>query len=149
MSLQEQVNKDIISAMKSKDEVTLRALRAVKAALLLAATAEGAKEHIDDEQAIKIFQKLAKQRKESLDIYTQNGRIELAKTEQEELEVFERYLPKQMSESEIKAELEGLIKQAGASSGADFGKVMPLAMKHFAGKADGKVISALLKTLLS
>lgn len=148
MSIQEQVNKDIIAAMKAKDEVTLRALRAAKAALLLAATAEGAKESIDDEQAIKIFQKLAKQRKESLDIYTQNGREELAKTEQEELEVFERYLPKQMSEAEIKLELEGLIKQAGASGGADFGKVMPLAMKHFAGKADGKVISSLLKTLL-
>jgi uncharacterized protein YqeY len=149
MSLQEQVNKDIITAMKAKDEITLRALRAVKAALLLAATAEGAKGSIDDEQAIKIFQKLAKQRKESLDIFTQNGRAELAKTEQEELEVFERYLPKQMSEAEIKTELEELIKQAGATSGADFGKVMPLAMKHFAGKADGKVISTMLKTLLS
>ena len=149
MSLQEQVNKDIITAMKAKDEVSLRALRAVKAAMLLAATAEGAKDVIDDEQAIKIFQKLAKQRKESLDIFTQNGRAELAQTEQEELDVFERYLPKQMSEAEIKAELEGLIKQAGASGAADFGKVMPLAMKHFAGKADGKVISALLKTLLA
>lgn len=149
MSLQEQVNKDIITAMKAKDEITLRALRAVKATLLLAATAEGAKDVIDDEQAIKIFQKLAKQRKESLDIFIQNGRAELAKTEQEELEVFERYLPKQMSEAEIKAELEGLIKKAGASGSSDFGKVMPLAMKHFAGKADGKVISAMLKTLLS
>lgn len=149
MSLQEQVNKDIITAMKAKDEITLRALRAVKAALLLAATAEGAKDVIDDDQAIKIFQKLAKQRKESLDIFIQNGRAELAKTEQEELEVFERYLPKQMSEAEIKAELEGLIKHAGASGSSDFGKVMPLAMKHFAGKADGKVISVMLKTLLS
>lgn len=148
MSLQEQVNKDIITAMKAKDEVSLRALRAVKAAMLLAATAEGAKESIDDEQAIKIFQKLAKQRKESLDIFTQNGRTELAKTEQEELDVFERYLPKQMGEDEIKAQLQGLIQQAGATSGADFGKVMPLAMKHFAGKADGKIISATLKALL-
>jgi uncharacterized protein YqeY len=148
MSLQEQVNKDIITAMKAKDEVSLRALRAVKAAMLLAATAEGAKDNVDDEQAIKIFQKLAKQRKESLDIFVQNGRAELAKTEQEELEVFERYLPKQMGEAEIKAELQTLITQAGATSGADFGKVMPLAMKHFAGKADGKVISAMLKTLL-
>jgi uncharacterized protein YqeY len=148
MSLQEQVNKDIITAMKAKDEISLRALRAVKAAMLLAATAEGAKDNVDDDQAIKIFQKLAKQRKESLDIFTQNGRTELAKTEQEELEVFERYLPKQMSEDQIKAELQGLITQAGARSGADFGKVMPLAMKHFAGKADGKVISAMLKTLL-
>jgi uncharacterized protein YqeY len=148
MSLQEQVNKDIITAMKARDEVSLRALRALKSALMLAATAEGATGTIDDEQAIKIFQKQAKQRKESLDIFTQNGKADLAKTEQEELDVIEKYLPKQMGEAEIKAELEGLIKQAGATSGADFGKVMPLAMKHFAGKADGKVISAILKQML-
>jgi uncharacterized protein YqeY len=148
MSLQEKVNKDIITAMKAKDEVSLRALRALKSALMLAATAEGAKDTIEDEQAIRIFQKLAKQRKESLDIFTQNGRTELAKVEQDELEVIERYLPKQMGEDEIKAELQQLISQAGATSGADFGKVMPLAMKHFAGKADGKVISSVLKQLL-
>jgi uncharacterized protein YqeY len=148
MSLQEQVNKDIITAMKAKDEISLRALRALKSALMLAATAEGAKNTIDDEQAVKIFQKLAKQRKESLDIYTQNGRTDLAEVEQAELGVIERYLPKQMSEDEIRRELQGLIKEAGATSGADFGKVMPMAMKHFAGKADGKVISAVLKQLL-
>lgn len=148
MSIQEQVNKDIITAMKAKDEVSLRALRAVKSAILLAATAEGGKGEVSDEQSIKIFQKLAKQRKESLDIFTQNGRTELAKTEQEELEVIERYLPKQMSEQEIEAELKGLLLSAGATSAADFGKVMPLAMKHFAGKADGKIISSLLKKLL-
>jgi uncharacterized protein YqeY len=148
MSLQEQVNKDIITAMKAKEEATLRALRAVKAALLLAATAEGAGGQITDEQSLKILQKLAKQRKESLDIFTQNGRAELAQTEREELEVLERYLPKQLSEDEIKTELQTLLKDAGASTAADFGKVMPLAMKQFAGRADGKVISALLKQLL-
>lgn len=148
MSLQQQVNTDIITAMKAKDEASLRALRALKSALLLAATAEGAKESIADEQAIKIFQKLAKQRKESMDIYLQNGRTELAQTEKEELEVIERYLPKQMSEDEIRTELKKVIAESGASSAADFGKVMPLAMKALSGKADGKVISALLKELL-
>ncbi len=148
MTLQEQINKDIITAMKAKDEASLRALRAVKAALLLAATAEGAGGQITDEQSLKILQKLAKQRKESLDIFVQNGRAELAQTEREELEVLERYLPKQLSEDEIKAELQTLLSQAGATTAADFGKVMPLAMKHFAGRADGKIIGALLKQLL-
>jgi uncharacterized protein YqeY len=149
MSLQEQVNADIITAMKAKDEASLRALRALKSALLLAATAEGAGDKISDEQSIKIFQKLAKQRKESMDIFLQNGRNELAEKEKEEIAVIEKYLPKQMGEDEIRAELKQLLAQAGASSAADFGKVMPLAMKHFAGKADGKVISGLLKEMLA
>ena len=148
MSLQEQVNKDIITAMKAKDEKSLRALRALKSAMLLAATASGAKDAVSDEEATKLFQKLAKQRKESMDIFIQNGRTELAQTELEELEVIERYLPKQLSEDEIKVELQNLITQAGATTAADFGKVMPLAMKHFAGRADGKIIGALLKQLL-
>ncbi|MES2690329.1 MAG: GatB/YqeY domain-containing protein [Bacteroidota bacterium] len=148
MGLQQQINTDIITAMKAKDEASLRALRALKSALLLAATAEGAKESIEDEQAVKIFQKLAKQRKESMEIFLQNGRNELAKTEEEELEVIERYLPKQMSEEEVKSILETLVKDAGAASAADFGKVMPLAMKALAGKADGKIISTVLKQLL-
>jgi len=148
MGLQEQVNKDIITAMKGRDEVSLRTLRAVKAALLIAATAEGAKDIVEEDQAIKIVQKLAKQRKESLDIFTLNGRAELAQTEAEELAVLERYLPKQLSEEEIKVELQLLFTQAGASSSADFGKVMPMAMKHFAGRADGKIISSLIKQLL-
>jgi uncharacterized protein YqeY len=149
MSLQQQVNADIITAMKAKDEASLRALRALKSALLLAATAEGAAgDGIEDEQAIKIFQKLAKQRKESMDIFIQNGRTELAQKEKEELDVIERYLPKQMSEDEIRSALQQVIKEAGATTAADFGKVMPLAMKALAGKADGKIISALLKNLL-
>ena len=149
MSLQQQVNSDIITAMKAKDEASLRALRAIKSAMLLAATAEGAKgDTVSDEEAVKLLQKLAKQRKESIEIYEKNGRTDLAKTEKEELEVIERYLPKQMSEEEIKAILGDLIKEVGASGSSDFGKVMPLAMKALAGKADGKVISTVLKQLL-
>jgi uncharacterized protein YqeY len=148
MSLQQQINTDIITAMKAKDEVSLRALRALKSALMLAATAEGAKDIVDDETAVKIFQKLGKQRKESIDIFVSNGREELAITEREELAVIERYLPKQMSEDEIKTALQLVLTEVGATSGADFGKAMPAAMKALAGKADGKIISSLLKQLL-
>lgn len=148
MSLQQQINTDIITAMKAKDDVSLRALRALKSALLLAATAEGGKDGVDDEQAVKIFQKLAKQRKESMDIFIQNGRNELAQGEKEELDVIERYLPKQLSEDEIKATLQALIAENGASGPGDFAKMMPLSMKALAGKADGKIISSLLKQLL-
>jgi hypothetical protein len=149
MLLQEQINADIITAMKAKNEIGLRALRALKSALLLAATAEGASAKIEDEQAIKIFQKLAKQRKESFDIFMQNGRTELAAIEKEEIDIIEKYLPKQMDEIEIKSILENIVKDAGATSAADFGKVMPLAMKSLSGKADGKLISAILKELLA
>jgi uncharacterized protein YqeY len=148
MTLQEKVNADVITAMKAKDEVSLRALRGLKSALLLAASEPGANGVVSDEAALKIFQKLAKQRKESLDIYVSNKRDDLAKVEQEELAVIERYLPAQMSEEEVKAILQNVITEAGASSAADFGKVMPLAMKALAGKADGKVISGVLKALL-
>lgn len=148
MTLQETINADVISAMKAKDEVSLRALRGLKSALLLAASEPGANGIVSDETALKIFQKLAKQRKESLDIYLQNQREDLAKVEQEELKIIEKYLPQQMGEEEIKVQLQQIISEAGAVSAADFGKVMPLAMKAFAGKADGKIISALLKQLL-
>jgi len=148
MNLQEQINSDIITAMKAKDEVAVRTLRALKSALLLAATASGAKDVVDNEQAIKIFTKLAKQRKESMDIFTQNGRSELAKAEEEELAVIDRFLPKQLTDEEIKIELTPLVSVWGATSASDFGKIMPLAMKHFAGRADGKVISGVIKALL-
>lgn len=148
MSLQEQINADVIVAMKAKDEIALRALRGLKSALLLAASEPGANGIVADEKALKIFQKLAKQRKESFDIFTQNKRDDLAKVEQEEIAVIERYLPKQMGEEEIKQILTTVIKDAGATSAADFGKLMPLAMKALAGQADGKVISAVLKQLL-
>lgn len=143
------MNADVIAAMKAKDEVSLRALRGLKSALLLAGTEAGANGSVSDEQALKIFQKLAKQRKESLEIYTQNKREDLAKTEAEELAVIEKYLPKQLGEEEIKAELQSLLTEAGIQSAAEFGKAMPLAMKAFAGRADGKLISAVLKSILS
>ncbi|MFN4083438.1 MAG: GatB/YqeY domain-containing protein [Bacteroidia bacterium] len=148
MTLQEQINKDIITAMKAKDEASLRALRGLKSALLLVGTEAGANGTVSDEQALKIFQKLAKQRKESYEIYMQNGRTELAEKEKEEIDVIERYLPKQMSNDEIKAALQTIIQNTEAKSAADFGKVMPIAMKELAGKADGKIISALLKEIL-
>lgn len=148
MSLQKQVNTDIITAMKAKDDASLRALRALKSALLLAATAEGAKDEVSDAEAIKIFQKLAKQRKESIEVFEKNGRAELAQTEKEELEVIERYLPKQMSEAEIAEAVKAVIAEVGATSAADFAKVIPVAMKTLAGKADGKAISAVVKQLL-
>lgn len=148
MTLQEQINKDIITAMKAKDEAALRALRGLKSAMLLAGSEAAAGGNVSDEQALKIFQKLAKQRKESYDIYMQNGRQELAEKEKEEIDVIEKYLPKQLSEAEIAAMLKTVITDAGATSAADFGKVMPLAMKALAGKADGKIISAILKQLL-
>lgn len=151
MSLQEQVNADIIIAMKAKDEISLRALRAVKSALLIAASEKGASQDgkLSDEVAIKTFQKLAKQRKESLEIFSQNGRIELAEKEQEELTVLERYLPKQMSEAEIKEVLQKIVTEVGATSAAEVGKVMPVAMKALAGKADGKIIQVILKEIFN
>lgn len=149
MTLQEQINADVIVAMKAKEEITLRALRSLKSALLLAASEPGANGSVSDDAALKIFQKLAKQRKESLDIYVQNNREDLAQVERDELAVIEKYLPKQLSEAEIKAILQDVVTNAGASSASDFGKVMPLAMKALAGKADGKVISSVLKEILA
>lgn len=145
MSIQQQINTDIITAMKAKEEAALRALRAIKSALLLAATADGAKGEVDDEQATKILQKLAKQRKESMDIFIQNNRAELAEAEKEELTVINKYLPAQMSEDEVKAALEAIISQEPSK---EFAKIMPIAMKQLAGKADGKIISGLLKSIL-
>ena len=147
--MQDQINSDIKKAMLARDEAGLRALRGIKAAFLLAATEKGAAETLTEEKTIQVLQKLAKQRKDSLDIYTQNGREDLAKLEKEELEVISRYLPAQLSEDEVRNILKSIIAETGASSLADTGKVMPLAMKQTAGKADGKMISALLKELLS
>ena len=151
MSLQEQVNTDIIIAMKAKDEITLRTLRAVKSALLIAASEKGASTDgkITDDVALKTFQKLAKQRKESIDIFLQNGRAELAEKEKEELSVLEKYLPKQMSEAEVKEILKQIITEVGATSAAEVGKVMPIAMKTLAGKADGKTIQFILKEIFN
>jgi uncharacterized protein YqeY len=149
MSLELNINAAIKTAMLAKAEADLRALRAIKAALLLAKTAEGGNGEISEADETKLLQKLAKQRKDSLDIFRQQNREDLAKKEEEELEVIERYLPKQLGEAELKAAIEAIIAQTGASSPADMGKVMGVATKQLAGLADGKAISALVKELLA
>lgn len=149
MSLAETINKEIITAMKARDEASLRGLRAIKSAILLAQTDKGAADALSAEAELKILQKLAKQRKDSLEIYEQQKREDLAVKEREEIAVIERFLPRQMSEEEITAVLKQIIAQTGATTAAETGKVMPVAMKELAGKADGKTISAILKNLLS
>ena len=145
MTLEETINNDLKTAMLAKDEVSVRSLRAVKSAILLAKTSGST---ISAEDEMKMLQKLVKQRKESVDIYKQQNRADLAKTEEEEIAVIEKYLPKQMGEEEIKAELKKIIEQVGAKSAAEMGKVMGAASKHFAGKADNKIVSQLVKELL-
>ena len=146
--LVEQINKDLIDAMKAKDEVKLRAIRAIKSAFLLAGTETGSKD-INDETAIKAMQKMAKQRKDSIDIFLKENRHDLATKEQEELSVIEQYLPPAMSEEALIEALKAIIESTGASSMKDVGKVMPVAMKTLAGKTDGKAINEALKSLLS
>jgi uncharacterized protein len=148
MSLEQQVMADLKTAMLAKDEKSVRSLRAIKAAIIIAKTAEGAGGELKEEDEIKMLQKLVKQRKESLEIYQQQQRADLAQKEQEEIAVIEKFLPKQMDADELKAILSKIISETGASSPADMGKVMGLATKQLAGKADGKTISAMVKELL-
>lgn len=148
MSLIDKINSDLISAMKSKNESALRAIRAVKSALLILKTESAGKEISVDEEN-KLLQRLVKQRKESIEVFSAQNRKDLAATELEELIIIESYLPKQMTIDEIEAELKKIISESGALSISDIGKVMPLAIKKFAGKADGKTISEILKRLLS
>ena len=149
MSLEQKIMTELKTAMLAKDEKTLRSLRAVKAAILLAKTSEGGGGELKEEDEIKLLQKLVKQRKDSLEIFTQQNRADLAQKEKEEIDVIEKFLPKQMSPDELKAELKMIIAEVGASSPADMGKIMGAATKKFAGKADGKTISALVKELLA
>jgi uncharacterized protein YqeY len=149
MVLEQKIMGDLKAAMLAKDEAALRSLRAIKAAILLAKTAEGSNGEISEDDEIRLLQKMVKQRKDSLEIFTQQNRPELAKKEEEEIAVIEKFLPRQMSADEIKAELEKIIAATGAASPADMGKVMGVATKQLAGKADGKTISALVKELLA
>ena len=149
MSLEQKIMADLKAAMLAKDEAALRSLRAVKAAILLAKTSEGAGGELKEEDEAKLLQKLVKSRKDSLEIFQQQNRPDLAKKEEEEIAVIEKFLPKQLSAEEIKTELTKIIAATGASSPADMGKVMGAATKQLAGKADGKTISALVKELLS
>ncbi|WP_343304501.1 GatB/YqeY domain-containing protein [Chitinophaga niabensis] len=148
MSLELDINGAIKTAMLAKAEAELRALRAIKAAILVAKTAEGANE-LTEEDEQKLLQKLSKQRKDSLEIFRQQNREDLAKKEEEELAVIARYLPQQMDEAALRTALTEIIAAVGASSPADMGKVMGAATKQLAGKAEGKMISALVKELLT
>ncbi len=149
MALEEKIMAQMKDAMKAKDEKSLRALRAIKAAILLAKTSEGAGGALKEEDEVKLLQKLIKQRRDSLEIFQQQNRQDLAQKEQEEISVIEQFLPKQLSPDELREALTRIIAQTGASSPADMGKVMGAATKELAGKTDGKAISTVVKELLS
>lgn len=149
MSLETQINTDIKVAMRAKDKATLRALRAIKSAILLAKTAEGASENLDEKAEIKLLAKMAKQRKDASAIFEQQGRADLAEKELAEIAVIEKYLPKQLSDEDLKATLQGIIDQVGASSMKDMGKVMGIASKQLTGKADGRKIATFVRSLLN
>jgi hypothetical protein len=149
MSLEEQVMGGMKDAMKAKDEGLLRGLRAIKAEIIKAKTEPGANGQVSAEQEQKLLQKLVKQRKDSLDIYQQQNRADLAQKEIEEIAVIEKFLPTQLSQDELDAAISAIIAETGASSPADMGKVMGIASKQLAGKADGKAIAATVKALLA
>ena len=149
MALEQTIMAEMKKAMLAKDEKTLRAVRAIKAAIILAKTSEGSGGELKEEDEVKMLQKLVKQRKDSLAIYQQQHRTDLAQKEQEEIEVIERFLPKQLSSEELREKVSEIISSTGASAPADMGKVMGVATKQLAGLADGKAISAMVKELLS
>ncbi|MEM9990260.1 MAG: GatB/YqeY domain-containing protein [Bacteroidota bacterium] len=148
MSLETRIAQDLKAAMKAKDDAAKRGIRAIKQAILLAKT-DGSGKEITEADEIKMLQKLVKQRRESLEIYKQQGREDLAATEAEEVTIIERYLPQQMDEAELTAYLKTVIEKAGASSMKDMGKVMGMASQDLAGRADGRAISTIVKQLLS
>lgn len=149
MSLEQQVMAEMKEAMKAKDEALLRGLRAIKAEIIKAKTEPGANGEVSADGELKLLQKLVKQRKDSLEIFTQQNRADLAQKEQEEIAVIERFLPKQLTADELKAAITKIIAETGATSPADMGKVMGAASKQLTGQADGKAISAVVKELLA
>ena len=149
MSLKDTINSGIITAMKAKDQDRLRTLRAVKSAILLAETETGAKKELSSDDEMKILMKLAKQRRDSAEVYKTQGRDDLYQTEAAELTILEEFLPKQLSEEELTSKLQEIISTIGASGPQDMGKVMGAATKQLAGLADGKAISTKVKELLS
>ncbi|PUV25950.1 MULTISPECIES: GatB/YqeY domain-containing protein [Sphingobacterium] len=149
MSLETQINQDIKAAMIAKDTATLRGLRAIKAAILLAKTEKGHAEELNQEAEIKVLQKLVKQRRESAEIYKNQNREDLYQIEVEEEKVIEAYLPKQMSKEEVESVIKAIIAETGASSIKEMGKVMGAANQKLAGQADGKTISEVVKSLLA
>lgn len=149
MALTDQINEDIKTAMRAKDRYTLEALRAIKAALLMESSKAGADDTLSEDAANKVLQKQHKQRIEAADIYKEQDREDLAADEMKQAEVIERYMPEQLSEDKIREVVKRVIQQTGATSPADMGKVMGAASKELAGRADGKVIAAIVKSELS
>lgn len=149
MSLEEKVMTQMKDAMKAKDEALLRGLRAIKAEIIKAKTEPGANGQISEETELKMLQKMVKQRRDSLEIYKQQSRQDLAQKEEEEILLIEKFLPAQLSPEQLKFEIEKIISETGATSPADMGKVMGAASKKLWGNADGKTISAVVKELLS
>ena len=149
MSLTDQINSDLKEAMKAKDTVRLTALRSIKSQLLLAATEKGADGESSDDAGIKMLQKLVKQRKESAELYKSQGREDLVEPELAEAAIIEKYLPAQLTEDELKPILQAIVEKVGASGPQDMGKVMGMASKELAGKADGKTISTIVRQLLN
>ncbi len=149
MTLEQRVMDELKNAMRAKDEAALRSLRAIKAAILIEKTSEGGGDVISEATEIKMLQKLVKQRRDSLEIFEKNNREDMAVKEREELAIIEKFLPKQMSAEELQTEIKAIIEQVGAKTIADLGKVMGVASKQFAGKADGKAISETVKQLLA
>jgi uncharacterized protein YqeY len=149
MSLEQKIMAEMKDAMKSKNEAALRGLRAIKAAIIIAKTESGAGGEVSEDAEMKLLQKLVKQRKDSLEIFQQQNRTDLAQKEMEEISIIEKFLPKQIEASELKTVIANIIKEVGASGPQDMGKVMGVASKQLAGKADGKTISTVVKELLN
>lgn len=149
MSLKQKIESEIKSAMIARDKTRLGALRSIKSLILLEETKSGAKAEITEEDELKLLTKAAKQRKDSADIYEQQSRTDLYEVEMAELKVLQEFLPKALTDEEITAAIKDIIAQTGASSPKDMGKVMGVASKQLAGKADGKVISEKVKTILN
>lgn len=148
MTLEEKITVDLKEAMKAKNQPALRAIRAIKAAILLVKT-DGSGKDLDHDGEIKMIQKMVKQRQESLDIFNKQGREDLAEIEKEEIEVIQKYLPEQMSEEKLKEVVQQIIKSEGAAGMKDMGKIMGLATAKVAGQADGKALATIVKALLS
>ncbi len=149
MGLEKQIQQDLKAAMLAKDSIALASVRGIKAAIMMAKTAPGASGELTDADIVKIIQRLVKQRKESAAIYTEQSRPELAEAELAEAAIMEKYLPEQLSEEEVEEALKKIIAQVGAKSPADMGKVMGVATKALAGQADGRLISTIVRRLLS
>ena len=149
MALEQQIQQDIMAAMKAHDTERTNAVRAIKSAILLAKTAEGGKKELEDADIIKLIQKLIKQRKEAAEQYVAAGRRELADNELAEAKVLEEYVPKQLTPEEIEARVRDIIAQTGAASPADMGKVMGVASRQLAGLADGRTLSTIVRQLLA